>query len=76
MEIAHKYLKLLETSDFRSPDQITYGSFLKVCSNQMPDSSSRQQVMEVVFRKFIRDGQLGNIVLQQMKTMRDPQPCT
>jgi hypothetical protein len=69
MEIAHKYLKLLETSDFGSPDQITYGTFLKVCSNQMPDCSTRQQIMEVVFKKCIRDGQLGNIVLQQMKAM-------
>jgi hypothetical protein len=69
MEIAAKYLKLLETSDFGSPDQITYGTFLKVCSNQMPDCSTRQQIMEVVFKKCIRDGQLGNIVLQQMKAM-------
>jgi len=69
MEIAHNRLKDLEDSDYGSPDHITYGTFLKVCANQMPDCSTRQQIMEVIFKKSIRDGQAGNLVLQQLKIM-------
>lgn len=69
MEIAHKRLKDLEDSDYGSPDHITYGTFLKVCANQMPDCNTRQQIMEVIFKKSVRDGQAGNLVLQQLKLM-------
>jgi hypothetical protein len=72
MEIAHRQLKDLETSGFGSPDQVTYGTFLKVCKNQMPDCSTRQQITEVIFRKCVRDGQLGNLVLQELKAMGPP----
>lgn len=69
MEIAHAQMKRLESSDYGSPDHVTYGTFLQVCANQMPDCSTRQQILEVVFEKCIRDGQVGNLVLQQMKAM-------
>ena len=69
MEIAHRQLKDLESSNFGSPDQITYGTFLKVCKEQMPDCSTRQQITEVIFRKSARDGQVGHLVLQQLKAM-------
>jgi len=72
MEIAHKQLKDLEESDYGSPDQITYGTFLKVCANQMPDCATRQQIMEVIFQKSTRDGMLGNLVLQQLRAMGPP----
>lgn len=72
MEIAHERLKHLEDSDYGSPDQITYGTFLKVCANQMPDCSTRQQIMEVIFQKSTRDGMLGNLVLQQLRAMGPP----
>ena len=73
MEIAHERLKHLEDSDYGSPDQITYGTFLKVCANQMPDCSTRQQIMEVIFQKSTRDGMLGNLVLQQLRAMGPPE---
>lgn len=69
MEIAHKLFRDLESSNFGSPDQVTYGTFLKVCANQMPDCSTRQQIIEVIFKKCVRDGQVGNLVLQQLKAM-------
>ena len=69
MEIAHAHLKDLESADYGNPDHVTYGTFLKVCANQMPDCSTRQQIMEVVFGQCIRDGQVGNLVLQQMRAM-------
>lgn len=72
MEIAHKRFKDLESSKYGTPDQVTYGTFLKVCANQMPDCSTRQQIIEVVFKKCVRDGQVGNLVLQQLKAMGPP----
>lgn len=70
MEIAHTVLRILEkTPDFGSPDQVTYGTFLKVCANQMPDCGTRQQIIEVIFKKCAKQGQVGNLVLQQMKQM-------
>lgn len=70
MEIAHKQLKTLESSkNFGTPDQVTYGTFLKVCANQMPDCDTRQQIIEVIFKKCVGDGQVGNLVLQQLKAM-------
>jgi len=73
MEIAHKLFKVLEDSDYGSPDQITYGTFLKVCANQMPDCTTRQQIMEVLFQSSARDGQVGNLVIQQLRTMGPPE---
>jgi len=73
MEIAHKRLKVLEDSDYGSPDQITYGTFLKVCANQMPDCNTRQQIIKVIFQKCARNGQVGNLVLQQLKVMGPPE---
>lgn len=69
VEIAHAVLKDLEKSAFGKPDQVTYGTFLKVCANQMAESDTRRQIVEAVFRKCCKDGQLGNLVLQQLKTI-------
>jgi hypothetical protein len=70
MEIAYTLFKILEKNpDFGTPDHITYGTFLKVCANQMPDCGTRQQIIEVIFKKCTREGQVGNLVLQQMKIM-------
>jgi hypothetical protein len=69
IEIAHSILKDLEQSPYGNPDQVTYGTFMKVCANQMPDSHTRQQIVEVLFKKCCRDGQVGNLVLQQLRGM-------
>jgi hypothetical protein len=69
VEIAHAILRDLEQSEFGSPDQVTYGTFLKVCSTQMADCDSRDKVIEMLFRKCCKDGQVGNMVLQQLKTV-------
>jgi pentatricopeptide repeat protein len=69
MEIAHKSLKDLENSPYGMPDQVTYGTFLKVCASQLPASSTQQQIVAVLFKKCCKDGQVGNFVLQQLKAM-------
>jgi hypothetical protein len=68
VEIAHSIMKSLENSPYgSSPDQITYGTFMRVCANQMPDTHTRQQIVVALFKKCCRDGQVGNFVLQQLK---------
>jgi hypothetical protein len=69
MEIAHTILQELEQSPYGNPDQVTYGTFLQVCDNQMYISSTRSQLMAVMFKKCCKDGQVGSLVLQQLKTM-------
>mmetsp|Transcript_27375 Transcript_27375/g.31243 ORF Transcript_27375/g.31243 Transcript_27375/m.31243 type:complete len:611 (-) Transcript_27375:1030-2862(-) len=67
VEIAHFVLRDLEQSSFGVPDQITYGTFLKVCTHQMADCDARDKVVEVVFKKCCKDGQVGNMVVQELK---------
>lgn len=72
VDIAHTILKRLEQQTFPlygKPDQITYGTFLKVCEKQMPESNTREQIVNVIFRKCVNSGQLGNFVLQQIASM-------
>lgn len=72
MEIAHKVFKDLEAGEYGNPDQVTYGTFLKVCSNQMPECSSREQIVDMIFQKCCNDGQVGNLVLQELKANTSP----
>jgi hypothetical protein len=71
VEIAHTILKELEQSPhiYGKPDQVTYGTFMKTCATQMPDSNTRQQIVEILFKKCAKDGQVGNLVLQQFRCM-------
>ena len=71
VEIAHSILKELEQSPnvFGKPDQVTYGTFMKTCANQMPDSHTRQQIVEILFKKCAKDGQVGDLVFQQFRCM-------
>lgn len=73
VEIAHLILKDMEGFDHMTPDQVTYGTFLKVCAAQMADTSNRRQIMEVILRKCIHDGQVGNLVLHQLRAMAVPE---
>lgn len=72
MEIAHKVFKEMEAGEIGKPDQVTYGTFLQVCTNQMPECSTRDQIVEMIFQKCKRDGQVGNLVLQQLRTTTSP----
>ena len=67
VEIAHAVLRDLEQSTFGNPDQVTYGTFLKVCATQMADCDSRDKVVDMLFKKCCKDGQVGTMVLQQLK---------
>uniref|UniRef100_A0A7S4I9D1 Pentacotripeptide-repeat region of PRORP domain-containing protein n=1 Tax=Odontella aurita TaxID=265563 RepID=A0A7S4I9D1_9STRA len=79
VEIAHMMLKELEGGAeggnggggnggaYGGPDQVTYGTFLKVCANQMEPGETRDLVADVVFRKCVRDGQVGEMVLRELE---------
>ena len=73
MEIAHKVLKDLEAGEYGSPDQVTYGTFLQVCANQMPECSTRDQIVQMIFNKCVKAGQVGNLVLQQLRATTSPE---
>ena len=73
MEIAHKVLRSMESGEYGKPDQITYGTFLKVFANQMPECSTREQIVEMIFKKCVASGQVGNLVLQQLKAITSPE---
>jgi len=70
VEIANAMLVDLDKSSYGRPDQITYGTYLKVINNQMPDSESRGQVVETIFRKCAKDGMVGQMVLRQLREMQ------
>ena len=73
MEIAHLMLQDVDKSPYANADQVTYGTFLKVCENQMPPSDTRRQLVNVVFKKCIKDGQMGKLVLEQLKSILTPE---
>jgi hypothetical protein len=68
MEIAHATLNEMKESPYASPDQVTYGTFLRLCSH-LPDCSTRQKVTEALFKKCAKEGQVGSLVLSQLRTM-------
>lgn len=69
LEIANKMLVGLDESPHGKPDQVTYGTYLKVVNNQMPPSEARDQVVDTVFRKCAKDGMVGELVLRQLREM-------
>jgi hypothetical protein len=72
MEIAHIILQDLDKSPYAKADQVTYGTYLKVCENQMPPSDTRRQLVKVIFRKCAKDGMMGKFVVDQLKSILTP----
>jgi hypothetical protein len=61
-------LEELQGSPYASPNHVTYGMFLKACANLIPaDDERRRLVVEPVFRQCCKDGQVGEIVLKQLR---------
>ncbi|KAL7530932.1 hypothetical protein ACHAXR_003754 [Thalassiosira sp. AJA248-18] len=69
MEIANAMFVGLQKSPYGKPDQVTYGTYLKVINNQMPISDARDQVVDTVFRKSAKDGMVGEMVIRQIGEM-------
>jgi len=68
IEISHQMFTKLGASTYGKPDQVTFGTFLVVCNNQMPPNDTRDRVVSAIFRKCIKDGQVGKLVLDQLMT--------
>jgi hypothetical protein len=73
MGIATSMMKELKKSRHVTADHITYGTFLKVCLNEMPVSEVRCQLVATVFRKAAKDGQVGQFVFDQMGAVATPE---
>jgi hypothetical protein len=69
IDIANSMLMGLGESPYGKPDHITYGTYLKVISNQMEPSQARNELAATVFRKCARDGMVGGMVLRQLREM-------
>ena len=69
MDTAIFTLEELQVSPYGNPNHVTYGMFLKAANNLIPtsDKMKRRYVVEPVFLQCCKDGQVGEIVLKELK---------
>jgi hypothetical protein len=63
-------LQELQSSRYGQPNQITYGTFMKACANLLSgeqDDDLKRGVLEKAFQQCVRDGQVGEMVLAQLR---------
>jgi hypothetical protein len=75
IEIASETFREIEQSPFCHPDQVTYGTFLKVCATQMPEGEAKERAVEAVFKKCCKEGQVSELVLRQFQSTATPEQC-
>ena len=68
LEIANYMLKV-DGSSYGRADDITYGMYLKVCENEMPPSEVKVHLVDLVFKKCAKEGQVGQFVFDEMKNV-------
>ena len=73
--VACETLDEVRSSDYLAPDDITYGTFLGVISKLMPKSDTRNQLVELVFKRCCIDGQVGPVVLKKLKDAASVSLC-
>lgn len=70
--VAVSSLVLLQ--EYTKPDHTTYGTLLKAWCNLIPkDDERRARAVNSVFRQCCKDGQVGNMVLTQLKYAASPE---
>jgi hypothetical protein len=52
----------IRTSDYLIPTHVTYGTFLAVCANLMPESEITDSLVEATFKRCARDGMVSKMV--------------
>ena len=67
-DIATLILEELRMSGLGKPTYLTYATFLQVCANCLPDGDEQTRVVRRTFDECRRDGQVGDAVLQRMRT--------
>ena len=70
LDIALAALEELECSQYGNPNHVTYGTFLKACANLIAaeDEEMKRLIVEPVFNKACEDGQVGELVLKQLRS--------
>jgi len=58
--------ELMESPNLQ-PNHVFYGTFLRCCANLIDDEHRRITVVEPVFLQCVKDGQVGQIVLNQLR---------
>ena len=55
------------------PSHVTYGTFLSVCANLMPESEIRDSLVEATFKRCARDGLVSDMVWRNLKAAASPE---
>jgi pentatricopeptide repeat protein len=63
----------VRSSDTLKPDHVTYGTFMGVISQLMPESDIRNDMIQLVFRRCCVDGQLAPVVMKKFREAADSQ---
>ena len=74
--IAVDVINDLRKSQTLTLNPVSYGLFLRCCTQLMPPSDKREAVVENIFRKCCNDGQLGSYVLHELSHAASPELCT
>lgn len=67
IQIASNIFAAMNENKYDDPDEVTYGTYLKVICNQMPQGKPRKKVAQAIFQKAISAGMVGHLVLKQIK---------
>jgi len=62
----------VRTSCHVQPSHVTYGTFLSVCANLMPQAEIRDNLVEATFKRCARDGLVSKMVWRNFKAAASP----
>lgn len=62
----------VRTSCHVTPTHVTYGTFLSVCANLMPESEVRDNLVEATFKRCAREGLVSNMVWRNLNAAASP----
>ena len=68
LKIASSTYKDLVTGDYDSPNQYTFATFMRVCSNIIPAGEQRVSSMASVLKQAASNGLVDDLVLKVLKT--------
>ena len=60
-------------SGHAKPSHVTYGTFLAVCANLMPESEIRDSLVDATFKRCARDGLVSDMVWRNLKAAASPE---
>ena len=58
----------VQSSEYCSPNEATYGTFIRACANLLHDDDKlRRDIIEKAFKQCCKDGQVGDLVLSFLR---------